>query len=65
MIADAPRLYTPEEAAEILNGHAAPFNARRATSHRADCAQPRTAAKSPSGCGAAKSVSLTRISALR
>ncbi|HUY49417.1 MAG TPA: hypothetical protein VMV92_27450 [Streptosporangiaceae bacterium] len=43
MIADAPRLYTPEEAAEILNGHAAPFNARagdvtpggrRAAAHR-------------------------------
>jgi hypothetical protein len=43
MIADAPRLYTPEEAAEILSGHAAPFNARagdvtpgglRAAAHR-------------------------------
>ena len=27
MNADAPWLYTPEEAAEILNGHAAPFSA--------------------------------------
>src|SRR6266851_821561 len=43
MVADAPRLYTPGEAAEILNGHAAPFNARagdvtpgglRAAAHR-------------------------------
>ena len=43
MNADAPRLYTPEKAAEILNGHAAPFSARagdvtpgglRAAAHR-------------------------------
>ena len=43
MTADAPRLYTPEQAAEILNGHAAPFSARagdvtpgglRAAAHR-------------------------------
>jgi hypothetical protein len=43
MNAEAPRLYTPEEAAAILNGHPAPFSARagdvtpgglRAAAHR-------------------------------